>query len=739
MKQASASRRAGSLIAITIAAILGQGGEAAAQSSLKHFDIAGQPLSKALTEFARQSDRQILFSEEVAARETQGIKGELEPEVALRRLLKGTGLTFRVISNDTILIESPRAKETAAVPGAEERIRLAQADSTSQVRTAGAENPEHPETSEQKGAANIPLEEIVVTGSNIRTISNATIPGMVFTREAIERTGYSRPQELFASLPQNFSGGGVTEDGIFGIGANSGQNLTEATALNLRGLGPAATLFLIDGKRVAPTVFGSAVDISLIPLAAVDRIEIVTDGSSAVYGSDAVAGVVNVRMRRNYEGAETRVRYGATTQGGRDGRLLSQTLGKSWTSGNALLTAQYQEDDALRAADRSFRGTTPGASQLLPESRSVSSLIAARQQLSADLELSVDALISRRDVSRFLARSTGDTFDTSADADSDNFSAQLAWHVGRDWDVTLTGSYSSQHSTQQQMHVDPTGVENPGTTRQRYRITSGHLVASGSLFGTGPTGLNVAFGAEYREERERNAQEFPGFSLGGSHRRDVVAAFAEGYYSLIRPENSVGFIHALDLSGSLRRDDYSDFGRKTTHRVGVRIAPAAKLNIRGSYSTSFRAPNTLELSGASAAPGALITLFASPEGGAVPAMLVFGGGKPLDAETADIWSVGFDYALPHAPNIRFGASYYDIDFSDRIVSPPFAFDVLLKQDVFGPMTQAFGSDAEAQAFLDHIRSLGGIVIDPLQTDGNGGTVCVRSAAGQCGECSSDWH
>src|SRR3546814_3459435 len=91
---------------------------------------------------------------------------------------------------------------------------------------------------------------------------------------------------------------------------------SDLSALNLRGLGPDATLTLFNGHRVAYDAIGQGVDISAVPLAAVDRIEVLTDGSSALYGSDAVGGVANVILRRDYDGAVASARVGGATDGG---------------------------------------------------------------------------------------------------------------------------------------------------------------------------------------------------------------------------------------------------------------------------------------------------------------------------------------------------------------------------------------------------------------------------------------
>ncbi len=121
-------------------------------------------------------------------------------------------------------------------------------------------------------------------------------------RTAIQNSGYANTAELMRTLPQNF-GGGIQPTTLGTLGEST-NNISSASTLNLRGLGAESTLTLIDGHRIASDGFvGGVVDVSAIPLAAVDRVEVLTDGASAIYGADAVGGVVNFILRQDYDGA----------------------------------------------------------------------------------------------------------------------------------------------------------------------------------------------------------------------------------------------------------------------------------------------------------------------------------------------------------------------------------------------------------------------------------------------------
>ena len=154
---------------------------------------------------------------------------------------------------------------------------------------------------------------IVVTGTRIR---GARVIGEVIEldRETIVEAGQVDLGEAIRSLPQNFSGGQNP-----GVGSGAGfvnENVNSASTANLRGIGADATLTLLNGHRLPYNSAFQGVDISAIPLAAVDRVEVVPDGASALYGSDAVGGVINVILRRDFDGLTTSGQLGAATDGG---------------------------------------------------------------------------------------------------------------------------------------------------------------------------------------------------------------------------------------------------------------------------------------------------------------------------------------------------------------------------------------------------------------------------------------
>ena len=179
-------------------------------------------------------------------------------------------------------------------------------------------------------------------------------PLIELTSEEIERTGSGTIAEALALLPQNFGGTGNEDTSLTGSDRTI-NNLGLGASVNLRGLGSDATLTLVNGRRVAGSGGrGDFTDLSTIPLGAVEKIEILPDGASALYGSDAVGGVVNLLLRRDYEGAETRYRLGSVTRGASQDVQLGQLIGTRWSSGHILAAYEFQRREALNAASRDY-------------------------------------------------------------------------------------------------------------------------------------------------------------------------------------------------------------------------------------------------------------------------------------------------------------------------------------------------------------------------------------------------
>jgi iron complex outermembrane recepter protein len=195
------------------------------------------------------------------------------------------------------------------------------------------------------------LEEIVVTGTLIRGVAPTGSDLVTVTREDIVATGVTTTAELFATVPQITSFNTAAAN-VSSLGANFSSPFN-APSLRGVGLGGTATLVLVNGRRmVGSGVLGTIADPSAIPPAAIERVEVVADGASALYGSDAVGGVINMILRKDFAGVETSAQYGSGD--GFDTTDFSTLFGTTWSGGSAMLAYEYAGRNNLLAVDRDY-------------------------------------------------------------------------------------------------------------------------------------------------------------------------------------------------------------------------------------------------------------------------------------------------------------------------------------------------------------------------------------------------
>jgi iron complex outermembrane recepter protein len=336
-----------------------------------HFDIEPQPLSTALLKFSAQSDIQVTMPGQLAeGKQSRGVVGTYKVGSALAILLKDTSLHYEMIDASTVVITGPSTSNSsraafqnastagvvAAADSGGQEVKLAQATSAAPSQGLTAQNSS---ISNAASASQPAIEEILVTGSSIKQINGETaLPVQILRREDIQRTGATTVEELFRQISAASSSGATT------VAQATGFQTGALSTISLRGLGSERTLILINGQRsavygggsVGPA--GSSVDISGIPLAAIERIEILKDGASAVYGSDAIAGVVNFILRSSYEGLEVSAYDGKPTGGG-GGNEANFSVYGGWGDlksdrFNVAGGVNFEHDGALLGDTRSF-------------------------------------------------------------------------------------------------------------------------------------------------------------------------------------------------------------------------------------------------------------------------------------------------------------------------------------------------------------------------------------------------
>lgn len=210
-----------------------------------------------------------------------------------------------------------------------------------------------PGTDQADDTGRAPDGEIVVTGSRIARDPNATAPSPIVTVSAadLRSTGQTDVAETLREIPALISSGTIA-DSIERGGGGIGQ-----ATLNLRGLGSNRTLTLVNGRRHVSGVAGNqTVDVATIPPALIESVDVLTGGASAVYGADAVTGVVNFNLRRNYEGIEVAGQTGISEKGDGATYTLQGIAGRNFAEGrgNVVVAASYNRGDEIQAGDREF-------------------------------------------------------------------------------------------------------------------------------------------------------------------------------------------------------------------------------------------------------------------------------------------------------------------------------------------------------------------------------------------------
>lgn len=206
--------------------------------------------------------------------------------------------------------------------------------------------------------AQAPDIRVDVTGSSIRRVeAEGALPVTVVTREEIAKIGAVNTEQLLQTVSA------INTLQATQLATGAGLSTYGQASISMRGLGSYRTLVLVNGRRIAPFAGddGASVNVNSIPISAIERVEVLRDGASAVYGSDAIAGVVNFILTKDYTGAEVGVTYGAPTRSG-DGQNTEAHVVAGWGNldkdrFNITVSGSYQKEEALWADQRNFAKT----------------------------------------------------------------------------------------------------------------------------------------------------------------------------------------------------------------------------------------------------------------------------------------------------------------------------------------------------------------------------------------------
>jgi iron complex outermembrane receptor protein len=548
----------------------------------------------------------------------------------------------------------------------------------------------------------VALQQVVVTGTRRvdRTLAQSESPVDVISAADLQRAGTT---ELAAALAQLLPSLNFPR-----------PSLTDASdavrPAQLRGLSPDQTLVLVDGKRRHTGAVvningtqgrGSApTDLNAIPISAIDHVEVLRDGAAAQYGSDAIAGVVNIVLKKGAKGGSVTGEVGATDRGdGRRGQL-DASLGLDLGDGGWLRLAAevgHQQRTNRAGVDTRDATTEPRKGQVNnrlgdPDSTKKSLLVNGQLEL-AGVQLYGNASINQRDTTSaafwrtqatatsngvaslypegFLPLENSRTRDLGAVLGLRGEAAGWRWDVSLnhgenrfDIDVSNTANYSLASLGE----ASPRRFDAGGLRNQQTLLNAD---ASRELDWGLANPVVLTAGAEVREERyeviagEPNsysgggASGFPGFqpSNAGSHSRHDVAVYADVESQLTR---------SFSATAALRAEHYSDFGTATAAKLSGRYVVSPAVALRGTLSTGFRAPSLAQQYFATTSTnlinGALVEAgtFTVPSSAAQAL-----GATPLKAEKSRNVSVGLQ--LTPTRDWQTTLDAYQIDIDDRIL------------------------------------------------------------------------
>lgn len=628
------------LLLSTAAMVIAAPAAAYAQPYQVHnFDLPAQELDVSLRQVASQASLQLYgAAEDINHLQAPKLQGQMPLQQAIDLLLDGTDLRAELVDNAILIRKISSAK------------RIPSADQNS--------------------------DTIVVTGTHIRQVPPNSLV-ISSSRESIKSTGAPDLGTFIRNIPQNFGGG--QNPGIVGGGVQGGHaNLNASSALNLRGLGPDATLTLINGHRVAYDGAAQGVDISAIPLNAIERVEIIASGASALYGSDAVGGVANVILRKDYDGAEISARLEATTDGGGWGQRYDLVLGQTWSAGSILLAGNFNKSTAINAHQREYTRSLSPEATLVPSQKQYAFVLNTEYALSEDLRFQLDGQYSRRKSEHAIAATNTNSPKVDGtiarpDAKTYSISPSLKWNISPDWQVSLGGTYGQSDTVSSSLSASGGDVYGKTNVRYQHRLTLIEAKADGPLFQLpgGDVRLAIGGGSRATSFDAKAVSVISGRTiqtLDASPNQNILYGFGELSIPIFDEPNRWALVDLLRLSAAMRYERYSGLATVASPKFGVAYRPVSDVTILASWGKSFKVPTFYERF-----RGFQTILYpATNFGGTDPAQtaLYIAGGNPgLRPERAKTWTSSIIFEPKAVSDLRLELGYFNIRYRNRVVRP----------------------------------------------------------------------
>jgi iron complex outermembrane recepter protein len=601
------------------------------------FDLPAQPLETSLRQIADGQKLQIVYVRaDLAGIQARPLKAKVNAKEAIERLLKGTGLVASFTTDGVVVKKVNQSSSNAQEAPNENRTTR--------------------------------LEEIVVTGTRIRgarpSSALVTIP-----ESEIRMSGHTNLGEVVRALPQNFSGG--QNPGVLG-GATTGgvanQNISGSSSFNLRGLGPDATLTLLDGMRLPYDGFTQATDVSVIPVAAIQRVEVLLDGASAIYGSDAVAGVANIILKRDFTGVEVSAQHGSATDGGYRHSQFMALGGTRWGSGGMLIAADASHNRSVRAGQRDYLGYLFPENTVFPRNSQKSVLLRAQQDLTDLSDIRIDAFYTDR-TQESVAQSAATSFFTQRpNTNIWGVAPALSFALPADWSARVHGSIGRNDvELERRVFAISSGAQIAEVRTAWFnKVEATGVDAEGELFRLPGGRARLSIGSGYRKTAFENVNLATGIATTGGADHSYYG-YGEVNLPLVSNEQNLPMISVLSLNGAVRHENYQSFGGTTTPKVGLTWRPGPGLDLRASWGKSFKVPTLQEQFSAptlSLFPG---SSFGAPAGTTV--ISETGGNPNLGPARAEVLTAGFVSTPALLPGLSIEANWFDIDYTDRVGVP----------------------------------------------------------------------
>lgn len=649
-----------------VVAISCSNGSSAQPGTHHRFDIPSQYLKYALRTATREAGLRLLAdADDLNGRRSPELHAATTIEAALAELLAGTGLHAEIVGRAVFI----RGRSPAA---------------------AVSESPGEP--------------EILVTGTRIKG-APPSYPVTSVSQDMMRSEGMNDLGDVIRSLPQNFGGG--QNPGV-GFGIPGSENVTSGSSLDLRGLGPDATLTLLNGHRIAYDSANQSIDVSAIPIAALERIDIVADGASALYGSDAVGGVANIILRRDYQGLDTRIRIGSTTDGGGFQREYSAVAGGRWNSGGVMITGDISQTSAILAGDRSITEAVPADTILNPRQQVEGAVLAGHQRLSETLEFSIDGFYNHR--TSFTSSTYappnvltyGSTFHT--DLTSYEIAPKLTARIGPSWHVDLQAVHGSDKvKTDTIFYYGGAAIEDAAVDFAN-RLNSIEASSEGAIVALPGGSVRLALGGGYRAVSLRGTSRV---AVGDTVLSDTAFrghrhtsyAYGELFVPIVGAGNARAGVHRLDLTAAGRLEHDPEYGSVFTPKIGIAYDPSSDFGFSASWGRSFKEPALNQLGTPESAALAPASEFAAGYPSTSTVLVRNGGNPNLRPERARTWSATLQIHPTVLPDVHVAASYFDVHYTNRIVTPLADENGALTNPLYAGLVTLAPSPGEAAALV----------------------------------------